>query len=155
MRITRAQMFMEMAHVVAKRSTCFRLNVGAVIVINNRVVSIGYNGRPAGAPHCEGNACPGRFRCQETIHAEDNALRHVPQALRDTPFDLYVTDSPCGACAGLLLEHRVKRVFFGQPYRITDHLDNLSSRGVGVFQVTPAGMVIDWQTRELIDGDPS
>lgn len=95
MRTTRPQMFMEIAHAVARRSTCMRLNVGAVIVQGRSIVSIGYNGAPSGAPHCLGNACPGKLVCRETIHAEDNALRHLPPLEPDSPLlDLYVTDSP-------------------------------------------------------------
>jgi dCMP deaminase len=144
-------MMMEIAHTVAKRSTCFRLNVGAVVVINKRIVSIGYNGRDAGQPHCEGNACPGRFSCKETIHAEDNALRHVPHTLRAEPCDLYVTDSPCPDCMLKILERPVKRLFFDRPYRINNHLDVLPSHNVEVMQVTPAGYIIDWFSKEIID----
>lgn len=154
MRITRQQMFMEIAHTVAKRSTCFRLNVGAVVVVNNRIVSIGYNGRPSGEPHCQGNDCPGRDGCHEAIHAEDNALRYVPNGLRCEPCDVYVTDSPCRGCAEKLIASRVERVFFGKPYRITESLDWLMERGVGVYQITPAGYVIDWKTRRIIDVAP-
>lgn len=149
MRITRPEMFMEMAHTAAKRSTCFRLNVGAVVVVNNRVVSIGYNGAPSGAPHCSGNSCPGRNGCQETIHAEDNALRYVPTGVK--PEDLYVTDSPCPHCAELIFGAGVKRVFFGKAYRITEPLEWLTRLNVEVYQVTPAGYVIDWLTKEIVD----
>ena len=154
MRISRQQMFMEIAHTVAKRSTCFRLNVGAVVVVNNRIVSIGYNGRPAGQPHCEGSSCPGRDGCHETIHAEDNALRHVPEAMALENVDIYVTDSPCQHCAERINEWNVRRVFFGKPYRITESLDWLMERGVEVYQVTPAGYVIDWKTRRIVDVAP-
>ena len=154
MRISRQQMFMEIAHTVAKRSTCFRLNVGAVVVINNRIVSIGYNGRPAGEPHCQGNDCLGRDGCHETIHAEDNALRHVPEGVDVTGADLYVTDSPCQRCSEWLQGYGIKRVFFGKPYRITESLNWLMERGVEVYQVTPAGYVIDWKTRRIVDVAP-
>ena len=107
MRPTRPQTFMEIAQAVAKRATCMRLNVGAVLVQGRSIVSIGYNGVPSGAPHCTGNDCPGKQHCHETIHAEDNALRHLPGPVYSTDFDemyeldLYVTDSPCRDCFGL------------------------------------------------------
>lgn len=154
MRPTRPQMFMEIAHVVAKRSTCMRLNVGAVLVQDRRIVSIGYNGAPSGAPHCAGNDCPGKHHCHETIHAEDNALRHLPAGLRMVnnqvvDLDLYVTDSPCAACFNKIKDHGgVRRIFFANPYRINDHL---VSERIGIYRVTPAGYIVDWSTKDLVD----
>ena len=157
MRISREQMFMEMAGVVAKRSTCFRANVGAVVVLDNRVISIGYNGAPKDAPHCAGNECPGRFGCRETIHAEVNALDHVPAGSLLSSGrrpDLYVTHSPCMGCA----EHiawKIDRLFFGSRYTSggtpshEDPLDFLGKSGVRVYQVTPAGYTVDWSTKQV------
>lgn len=156
MRTTRPQMFMEIAGVVAKRATCMRLNVGAVMVMDRSIVSIGYNGAPSGAPHCSGNDCPGKAFCQETIHAERNAILHLPQHLRrlgeNYPvFDLYVTDSPCAHCFKYIKEYGgVRRIFFGTPYRITDHLDNADEK-IGIYRVLPAGYIIDWKTKDLVD----
>lgn len=153
MRISRPEMFMQIARVVSQRATCMRLSVGAVIVVNNRPVSIGYNGAPAGDPHCSGNQCPGRFGCHETLHAERNALGHLPASVLgfNQDMDLYVTDSPCEGCANLLRAYPVKRVFFEKPYRLTDGIDLLISHGVEVYQVTPSGYVLDWKTREIVD----
>jgi len=156
MRISRQQMFMLMSRAAAMRSTCFRLNVGAIVVVGNRPVSVGYNGAPSGEPHCAGNACPGRHHCRQTIHAETNALKHVPEDLKDTDWDLYVTHSPCSECADLIVGGRpglirppVKRVFFEVPYRKTEHLDNLA-KNVELYQVTPAGYVVEWVTGEVV-----
>lgn len=153
MRITRPTMFMEMAKVAAKRSTCFRLNVGAIVTVDNRIVSVGYNGSPAGSPHCGGNQCPGRDGCKETVHAEENALRYVPASCQLLLKDLYVTDSPCLDCARLILKSRVRRVFFGTPYRDTSPLKLLSMQGVGVYQVMPNGDTVLWEndTRSVVD----
>lgn len=158
MRISRAQMFMQMARAAAMRSTCFRLNVGAVIVVANRPVSIGYNGAPSGEEHCTGNACPGRHHCQQTIHAERNAIRYVPESAWHDPWDLYVTHSPCPDCANLIVNQRplgekqgsIRRVFFEAAYRKTEHLNNLA-RNVELYQVTPAGFVVDWVTGAVIE----
>lgn len=152
-RISRPQLFMMMARAAAMRSTCFRLNVGAVVVIDNRPVSIGYNGTPAGAPHCGGNDCPGKLHCQETIHAEVNALLHIPDHIGiRTDADLYVTHSPCAHCAEQITKPNspIARVFFEATYRNTDHLADLA-REVELYQVTPAGFVIDWITGAVIE----
>jgi dCMP deaminase len=148
MRISRQQMFMEMAEAAAKRSTCFRLNVGAIIVSNNNVLSIGYNGPPSGAPHCTGNDCPGKDHCKLTIHAEQNAIDRASGLPRLS--DMYVTDSPCPSCASLIARHKFRRLFFRSLYRITAPVDMLSLH-MEVYQVTPAGFVIDWKTREFAE----
>lgn len=154
MRISRASMFMEIAHVVSKRSTCFRLNVGAVITYNNRIVSIGYNGRPAGQEHCQGNLCPGRYSCKETTHAEANAIDYLPFGLdMDGPeLDLYCTDSPCLDCARKILSSGlIGRVYFGRPYRITEGVDEIIAAGLPVFQVMPSGYVLNWENKEIVN----
>lgn len=150
-RISRPQMFMEIAHVVAKRATCMRLNVGAVMVKNRTIVSIGYNGVASGLPHCSGNLCPGAHGCRETIHAEMNALAQLPEGM--SGLDLYVTDSPCAACYDkLVADGRVNRIFFATPYRITDHLvESLWEDRMQVYRVLPAGYIMDWSTGKLVD----
>lgn len=156
MRISRETMFMEIAQVVAKRATCFRLNVGAVVTQNDRIISIGYNGRPAGEPHCQGNACAGRFACKETTHAEDNAIRHLPFLFNDgASLKMYVTDSPCEDCARLIIDQSKGRefthVFFRTPYRISTGLDLLMAAGVEVNQVLPSGVIMNWATKEFVN----
>lgn len=141
-------MFMEMAEAAAKRSTCFRLNVGAIIVKNNNVESIGYNGPPSGEPHCTGNTCPGKDQCHLTIHAEANAINRATGIVFGS--DMYVTDSPCNVCTQLILTNGIKRLFFRSLYRINDHLIPLSNY-VAVYQVTPSGYVIDYMTREFVE----
>lgn len=152
-RISRHQLFMEIAHVVAKRATCMRLNVGAVIVDSRHsVISIGYNGSPPGEDHCLGAECPGaKSGCTLTIHAEDNAIRRIPEGV-DGPLDLYVTDSPCAGCfEQIRLDGRIKRIFFSTPYRFSDHLTlKPGSDQVRSFRILPAGYVINWETKELV-----
>lgn len=154
-RITRPQMFMQIARIASQRSTCMRLNVGAVLVSGRSIVSIGYNGSPSGEPHCTGAGCATQSGCNRTIHAEDNALRHVPQGLSIDrgSLDLYVTDSPCAACYDKIVDDgRVGRIFFGTPYRITGHLENsLFETDVAVYRVLPSGFVIDWNSGGLVD----
>ena len=155
MRISRQSMFIEIAHVVSKRSTCFRLNVGAILVRDNNILSIGYNGRPSGHAHCQGASCPGRFSCKETTHAERNALERLPASDVDPTWpdiDLYCTDSPCQDCAELIGRSGiVSRVFFARPYRITESLDWLLTQGIDSYQVMPSGSIVNWQFKEVVD----
>lgn len=151
MRISRAIMFMEIAHIVAKRSTCARLNVGAVIAMDNRIRSIGYNGQKAGEPHCAPETCKGFLSpgaCPVT-HAERNALTWLPDGCRGThlPKDLYVTNSPCEDCYIYCAAYGVTRIFFSTLYRVNDHL---SDGAIKCFRVMPTGYVVDAVTGEVI-----
>ena len=96
-RISRHRMFMEMAKIVAKRGTCDRAQVGAVLVnANNKVVSIGYNGAPHGEKHCdEVGHLLFNGHCIRTIHAEENCLEGL--TLRGE-YTMYVTHYPCPKC---------------------------------------------------------
>jgi dCMP deaminase len=154
-------MFMEIAHIVAKRATCQRLSVGAVLVAGRSIVSIGYNGVPAGHPHCSGNNCPGRMRCELAVHAEINAIRHLPFGTKG-PLDMYCTDSPCADCyAELITDARVARILFSTPYRISDHLmpewghgeDQIDRQMPEVYRITSSGYITDWRRKELVEID--
>jgi dCMP deaminase len=126
MRITREQMLMEIAFTVAKRGTCGRLQVGAVIARDSRVISMGYVGPPSGEPHCEEFGCDLTKPCRRTIHAERNAIEFAwRQELPIKGADMFCTDSPCPICTELLLYAGIARLYFRRPYRVFDHLRNL------------------------------
>jgi dCMP deaminase len=154
-RISRQVMFMEMARAASRRSTCFRLNVGAIVTHRNNPISIGWNGQEPGAPHCAGNDCPGVVpgACG-TIHAEINALKKAGALLpENSQVDIYCTHSPCDNCAHAIATDKllhVDRVFFEIPYRDPKPLKNLW--GIcEVYEVTAAGYVVDYFTREVVE----
>lgn len=165
-RISREVMFMEMARIASRRSTCHRLNVGAIVVQDNNPIAIGWNGQEPGAPHCAGNDCPGIVpgNCG-TLHAEVNALTKAGmlltagarmedfQARMHFEVDLYCTDSPCPFCVDFILNNaaaKVRRIFYEKPYRVSDHLDKLL--GIAeVYLVTPAGYIVDHFTRKVVE----
>lgn len=129
-------MLMGMAHLASLRGTCNRLRVGAVLALDSRPLSIGYNGAPSGHAHC-GSDCNPSNPCLNTLHAERNAIwwakEHglfhlVPQCT------LYVTDSPCMPCATLIQMAGVRRVVYDREYRLTDALDYLREWKVEVVQ---------------------
>jgi len=129
--------------------------VGAVVVVNNRPVSIGYNGAPSGKPHCTEVGClitSPDGGCQRTTHAEINALdfAHMIDAVRKT---LYVTLSPCMECAAEIIERGVTEVYFDVTYRDTMPVVHLMDKGVKVCRVLPNGYIIDGQTGDLIEAD--
>lgn len=141
-RLTRDEMFIEMAHTAAKRGTCNRLKVGAVIAVDSRPISMGYNGTPPGAAHC-GPECTMANPCTKTLHAEANAIHW---AQKNEPnygaygATIYVTDSPCKACAMLIQLAGISRVVYDRAYRIRDGIEYLESHGIEVIQchVKPA-----------------
>lgn len=165
-RISRQVMFMMMARAAAMRSTCHRLNVGALVTQDNNPVSVGWNGQQPGAPHCAGNACPGIVpgNCG-TLHAEVNALKKAGILLRNAEshaVDLYCTNSPCPSCVEFIRTGTgltVKRVFYEIPYRDTSALggllvpdeDELFKGVEGVYLVTPAGYIVDHFSRQVVE----
>jgi dCMP deaminase len=154
-------MFLAMARAASTRATCYRLNVGAILVEQRNVIAIGYNGSAAGEPHCEGKNCP-YFKpegCQ-VIHAEANALARAAGVVgRGDKCELYVTHSPCNACVSALLHARVSlvrpihvaEVYFETPYRDPTPIIRLIDGGVRVLQVLPSGLLVDQKTGEIVD----
>jgi dCMP deaminase len=118
--------FMNIAKVVAKRSTCLRQNVGAVIVRDKRILSTGYNGAPTGLPHCldigclreELNIASGeRHELCRAVHAEQNAI--IQAAVHGVSIaggTLYTTHQPCIMCAKMIINAKIKKVVYGKRY---------------------------------------
>ena len=131
-RISRQDMIIEITKLVAKRSTCLRAEVGAVIVRENRIISTGYCGAPPGLPHCNDKSCkPGSdIGCKNTIHAEMNAIAFASRyglSLVDTT--LYCSYAPCLECSKLIISAGISEVLFIKPYRDDSGLMLLSQAG--------------------------
>jgi dCMP deaminase len=136
--------FLEIAYVVAKRATCDRKLVGAVIVDErHRIVATGYNGAPAGMVHCDENGhdlkeIDGRMSCIRSLHAESNALDDAGRRARGCT--LYVTVTPCFECAKRIVNAGIVRVVYGEHYqsRNTDLVFSLFDVArVDLFRVPP------------------
>jgi len=121
--------WLHIAQLTAARSTCPRASVGCVLTIDNRIVSTGYNGAIAGAPHCADVGCDVRNgHCIRTVHAEANAVADAARrgvAIADAT--AYVTHAPCRTCAMLLVSAGVVRVVFDAMYDDGANLGFLSS----------------------------
>ena len=110
--------FVQIAFTVAQRSTCDRAHVGCVLVRDRRILTTGYNGAPAGLPHCDD---VGHLiidgHCVRTLHAEQNAL--IQAALHGVGTEgatAYVTHQPCLTCAKMLINAGVRRVVYAGNY---------------------------------------
>lgn len=121
-----ACIFMETARLMATRSTCSsRIAVGAVLATTgNRVVATGYNGSPAGMSHCDDVGCitDKAGHCLVSVHAEVNAiLQCAANGVPTRGLIMYVTHSPCTRCATLISQAGIRRVVFGEVYRLDEH----------------------------------
>jgi len=145
-RPTLDEYFMEIAQVVAKRSTCLRNQVGAVIVIDKRILSTGYNGAPRNLQHCldigcirqQQNIASGtRHELCRAVHAEQNAI--IQSALHGVSIEnatLYCTHQPCVLCAKMIINSKIKRVVFSNHYPDDEAMNFLNSAGVEVTSFT-------------------
>lgn len=116
-------MMMRMAEVAALRSTCERLNVGAIISREGRVLSTGYNGNIAGQAHCN-HIVDGP--CTTAVHAEANAIVWAARmGVATEGTELFTTHQPCLDCAKLIVNAGIYRVYFQNLYRLRDGLELL------------------------------
>lgn len=123
--------YMELAHTLAARSTCVRLNVGTVITSTDyrKVLAIGYNGNAAGLPNTCDRTEPGNCGC---LHSEENAVINCDSP-RFLEKHVFVTHLPCVGCAKRLINlGGVKKVFYRTDYRLKDSIDVLQSVGIEV-----------------------
>ncbi len=126
--------FMEITHLVSKRSTCLRRQVGAVIVKDKNILATGYNGAPSGVSHCLDVGClreklviPSgeRHELCRGLHAEQNAI--VQAAKHGTGINgstLYCTTLPCIICSKMIINAGIKRVVFelGYPDQLAEEM---------------------------------
>jgi dCMP deaminase len=138
---------MQVAQVFAERSTCSRAHVGVVISRDGRILVTGYNGAPAGMPHCDhtcdcGSAsrmdtqhapsCPAG-PCRNAVHAEANAIAYAAKhGVRIDGASLYTTFTPCLPCAQLVVNAGIVEVHAQQRYRDNAGLLLLTQAGVQV-----------------------
>lgn len=138
-----ATAYMQTAKIFAELSHARRLHVGAIVVKDDRIISIGYNGMPAGWD----NDCEEIVELREdghhelktrpeVLHAETNAIAKLARSNESGHgADLFVTHSPCLDCAKLIYQSGVSRVWFGTAYRDTTGVDFLKKSGVEVNQL--------------------
>lgn len=125
-RITWHDFFIKVAETCSERSTCIRRRVGAVAVVNNRLVATGYNGAPSGLAHCEPRMCvrgvqsiPSGQRAEvcRGVHAEQNLI--VQCALHGVSMKgavVYCTNKPCAICLKMLINLEVEQVIYVDDY---------------------------------------
>ncbi|REJ82907.1 MAG: cytidine deaminase [Bacteroidetes bacterium] len=125
------EIYMELALNLARKSHCVKIHVGAVLTKDTRIVSLGYNGPPAGTHNCDQEwpevGCPrdSKSSCSLALHAEQNAILYA--AKNGVPMNgctLYVTLSPCLACARIIFTMGIKKVYYYKSYAEYKGLDS-------------------------------
>ena len=135
--------FMEMAVLTAKRSTCLRRQVGAVIVKDRHVVASGYNGAPTGLAHCDemggclrqqlGVPSGQRHELCRALHAEQNAIiQAAAQGNSINGASIYVTNHPCIICAKMIINAGIKKVYIKDSYPDEMAADILKEAGLEI-----------------------
>jgi dCMP deaminase len=117
------EIYMELAENLARRSHCVKAKVGAVLTKDTRIISLGYNGPPAGTHNCDEvfpvEGCPrdSKGSCSLALHAEQNAILYAAKSnISIEGSTLYVTLSPCISCARVIFTIGIKKVYYLNSY---------------------------------------
>ena len=123
--------YLRMAQIWAENSYCKRRQVGALVVKDKMIISDGYNGTPSGFDNiCEDET---NTTYPYVLHAEANAITKLARSSNNSDgATLYVTASPCIECAKLIIQAGIKRVIYGEEYRLYDGLDLMRKAGIEV-----------------------
>lgn len=140
------EIYMDLAINLAKRSHCVKMKVGAVITKDTRIVSLGYNGPPAGTHNCDQEwpeeGCPRSEKggCSLALHAEENALLYAAKNnVNLEGATLYVTLSPCLPCSRMIFTMGIKKIIYLNSYaaykgfKSDEGIDFLKRFGVEVY----------------------
>jgi len=140
--------FMTITRQVAERSTCPRAKVGAVIVRDKNILATGYNGAPAGLPHCTDVGClmyasttptgDTEENCFRTIHAEINAIAQAAKnGASISNADIYITHSPCIQCLKVIINTGIRHVYYDREYKLLTVSEMLREASVELIRVSP------------------
>ena len=123
--------YLRMARIWAENSYCVRRQVGALVVKDKMIISDGYNGTPSGFENvCEDD---NNVTKPYVLHAEANAITKLARSSNNSEGStLYVTASPCLECAKLIIQSGIRRVVYGEEYRLSDGINLLRRANIEV-----------------------
>ena len=135
--------YMKVAHLFAEHSSAKRKKVGAVIVKDDRIISIGYNGMPSGWDNTCEELKPQSFPHEpalvtkpEVLHAESNAIAKLAKSSESGDgASMFITCSPCIDCAKMIYQSGIKEVFYGEKYRDDAGIEFLYKCGINVREI--------------------
>ena len=128
--------YLRIARIWAENSYCLRRQVGALVVKDKMIISDGYNGTPSGFE----NVCEDENNVTKpyVLHAEANAITKLARSNNNSDGStLYVTASPCIECAKLIIQAGIKRVVYGEKYRLEDGIELLKRANIEVHYLNP------------------
>ncbi|WP_188206218.1 ComE operon protein 2 [Alkalibacillus aidingensis] len=152
-RISWDQYFMSQSQLLALRSTCERLSVGATIVRDKRVIAGGYNGSVSGGVHCIDEGCKVvDGHCVRTIHAEANAILQCAKfGVATEGAEMYVTHFPCLNCCKTIIQSGIKKIFYAYDYKNSSYgIELLNDAGVEFEKVELDYLHIDTNTKDKL-----
>ncbi|MBQ2208478.1 MAG: dCMP deaminase family protein [Prevotella sp.] len=128
--------YLMMARIWAQNSYCQRRQVGALVVKEGMIISDGYNGTPSGFENiCEDD---NGLTKPYVLHAEANAITKLARSSNNSDGStIYITASPCIECAKLIIQAGIRRVVYGEKYRLTDGIELLERAGIEVIYLNP------------------
>ncbi len=142
--------FMEMAKLTAKRSTCLRRHVGAVIVKDRHIIATGYNGAPRGLAHCEerggcmreklGVPSGQRHELCRALHAEQNAIIQAATLGQSVEgATIYITHQPCVICAKMIINAGIEKIIVKEGYPDELSVEILNEAGLKIIMLGEKG----------------
>ena len=140
--------FMDITCLVAKRSTCTRRGVGAILVKDKQILASGYNGAPTRVAHCSETGClreqlkvPSgeRHELCRGIHAEQNAIIQAAfYGVSINGASLYCTTQPCSICAKMIINAGIRKIYYQSGYADPMAVEMLAEAGVDVIHLNPS-----------------
>lgn len=153
--------FLDVASRLAEESHCISLHVGAVIVRDKRIISMGYNGTPEGLPNCDTQFAKNVFKRKEhhfwslinEIHAEMNALMYAAKnGIPVQDCTIYVTHKPCNECMKNISQSGIKRVVYLNDYKHSDIPEgNSRYMGMSVEHYNPSRIKVEDIKNQLMN----
>jgi dCMP deaminase len=138
--------FMSITELVAQRSTCTRRFVGAILVMDKRIISTGYNGAPSGISHCldvgclreqQGIPSGERHELCRGLHAEQNAIiQAAQQGSTIGGATLYCTNMPCSICTKMLINSKINEVYYREGYADMLTSSLMAEAGIPLIQLS-------------------
>ena len=128
--------YLRMARIWAENSYCVRRKVGALVVKDKMIISDGYNGTPSGFENvCEADQ---NVTKPYVLHAEANAITKLARSSNNSDGStLYVTAAPCIECSKLIIQSGIKRVVYGEKYRLEEGIELLRKANIEVIYLNP------------------
>lgn len=143
-RISRIELYMQVAHLFSGRATCARGQVGAVLIRDKRIIASGYNGPPEGAHHCEDQHCDLSKPCTHAVHAEANLIAFCAKyGIATRGATLFITTSPCVKCAELIVQAGIIQVVYDSEYRDEAGINILFNASILLYKYDPT-LKINW-----------